>query len=87
MRHSSSEDLHVQLRDLEGILLPSRVECIDGVPHVTVLRAVLAHQHIPSSVDHCLNTRRSRSVTSVLADHLLPIKDLHCGTELHAPWS
>jgi hypothetical protein len=70
MGHSSYEDLRVHLRDLEGILLPSRVECIDGVPQVTVLRAVLAHQCLPSSADHCLSTRHSRSGTIVPANHL-----------------
>jgi hypothetical protein len=27
-----------------------------------------------------------RGGTSMLADHLLPIKDLHGAGELHAPW-
>jgi hypothetical protein len=85
--HSSSKDLWVHSRDLESILLPLRVECIDGVLQVTVLRMVLAHQCLPRSVDHYLSTHCSRSGTSVPTDHLLPIEDLHCATELHVPWS
>jgi hypothetical protein len=75
------------MRNLEGLLLHYRVEGIDGVPQVTVLRAVPARQCLPSSIDHCLYTRRSRSRTSVPANHLWPIEDLHCATELHASWS
>jgi hypothetical protein len=31
VRHCSSEDLRVHLRNLESILVPLRVECVDGV--------------------------------------------------------
>jgi hypothetical protein len=48
--HSSSHDLQVHSRDLEGILLPSRVECIDGVPQVTLPRGVPACQRLSSSI-------------------------------------
>jgi hypothetical protein len=85
--HSSYEDLRVHSRDLEGILLPSRVECIDGMPQVMLLREIPARQRLPTSVGHCLSTHRSRSGTSVLAHHLQPIGDLHYAIELHAPWS
>jgi hypothetical protein len=84
--HSSSKDLRVHSRDLEGILLPSRVECIGGVPQVTMLRVVLAHQCLPCSVLHCLSTRRSRSKISVPVDHLRPIENHHYATKLHASW-
>jgi hypothetical protein len=77
MRHRSFKDLQVQLRDLESILLPPRVECVDRVLQVTVSRAVLAYQRLPSSVGHCLNTRRLRGGTSVHVDHLLAVEDLH----------
>jgi hypothetical protein len=85
VRHHSSEDLRVQSRDLESILLPPRVECVDGVLQVMVPRAVPGHQRLPSSVSRCLSTRRTRSRTSVPADHLLSIEDLHCAIELHVP--
>jgi hypothetical protein len=51
-----------------------------------VLGAALAHQCLPSSVCHCLNTGRTRGGTSVLANHLLPVEDLHGVGELQAPW-
>jgi hypothetical protein len=86
MRHHSSEDLRVHSRDLESILLPPRVQCVDRVLPVTVPRAVPAHQRLPSSVSHCLSTGHTRGGTSLLVDHLLPIKDLHGAGELHAPW-
>jgi hypothetical protein len=85
MGYSPSKDLQAHSRNLEGILLPLRVECIDGVPQVTVPRAVPTHQHLPSSISHCLSARRSRSRTSVPADHKRPIEELHCATELHTP--
>jgi hypothetical protein len=50
MRHHPSEDLWVHLRDLESILLPPRVECVDGVLHITMQKAFPAHQRLPSSV-------------------------------------
>jgi hypothetical protein len=84
VRHCSSKDIWVHSRDLESILLPPMVECIDRVLQVTVLRAVLARQCLPSSVSHCLSTSRKRGRTSMLADHLLPIEDLHYAGELHA---
>jgi hypothetical protein len=87
MGHSSSEDLRVHSRDLESILLPLRVECINGVLRVMVLRPVPVCQCLPNSVGHSLSTHRSRSRTRVPTDHLLSIEDLHCATELHAPWS
>jgi hypothetical protein len=87
MRHRSFEDMRVYLRDLESILLPSIVECVDGVLQVMVLRAVPSRQCLPSNVGHCLSTRRSRSGISVPVDHLLSIKDFHCVDELHAPCS
>jgi hypothetical protein len=87
MRHQSSEDLQVHSRDLESILLPPRVECVDRVLQVTMPRAVIAHQRLPSNVGHYLNTRRSRGGTSVSADHLLAIEDLHYAGELHASCS
>jgi hypothetical protein len=51
-----------------------------------VPRVVLAHHCLPSSVGHCLSTSHTRGGTSMLVDHLLPIKDLHGVGELHAPW-
>jgi hypothetical protein len=75
--------MQVHSRELESILLLSRVECIDGVPQVVVPRAIPAHQCLPSSVGHYLSTHRSRSGTSVHADHLLSIEDLHYAAELH----
>jgi hypothetical protein len=87
MRHRSFEDMRVYLRDLESILLPPIVECVDGVLQVMVPRAVPSRQCLPSNVGHCLSTRRLRSEISVPADHLLSIKDLHCVDELHAPCS
>jgi hypothetical protein len=42
MRHSTSKDLRVHSRDLESILLPLRVECIDRVLQVTMSRVVPA---------------------------------------------
>jgi hypothetical protein len=86
MRDCSSEDLWVHSRDLESILLPPRVECIDHVLQITVPGAVLAHQCLPSSVYHCLSTSHTRGETSMLANHLLPIEDLHGAGELHVPW-
>jgi hypothetical protein len=84
MRHRSSEDLPVHSRDLESILLPPRVECVDGVLQI-VLGSVLACQCLPSSFCHCLSTGRMTGWTSMLADHLLPIEDLHSASKLHAP--
>jgi hypothetical protein len=34
--HRSSKDLRVHSRNLEGIPLPSRIECVDGVLQVMV---------------------------------------------------
>jgi hypothetical protein len=85
MRHRSSKDLRVHSRNLESILLPLRVKCIDGVLQVTMLRTVPAHQRLPSSIGHCFSTSCTKGRTSMLADQLLPIKDLHCAGELHAP--
>jgi hypothetical protein len=84
--HRSTEDLRVHSRDLERILLPVSVECVGRVLQVTVPRAVLARQRLPSSVGHCLGTSHTRGGTSMLAGHLLPIDDLHNAGELHAPW-
>jgi hypothetical protein len=50
-----------------------------------VLRAVPARQCLPSSVGHYLSISRMRGGTTILADHLLPIKDLDDVGELHAP--
>jgi hypothetical protein len=86
MRHRSAKDLWVHSRDLESILLPPRVECVDRVLQVMVLRAIPARQCLPSSIDRCLGTSRTRGGTSILADHFLPVKDLHCVGELHASW-
>jgi hypothetical protein len=86
VRHRSSEDLQVHLRDLESILLPPRVECVDGVLQVAVPRTVPARQCLLSNVDHCLSTSRMRGGTSMLVDHLLPIEDLHCADEFHVSW-
>jgi hypothetical protein len=77
VRHRSTKDLWVHSRNLESILLPLRVKCVDGVLPVTVLRTVPAHQR--------LSTSRTRGEASMLADHLLPVKDLHCAGDLHAP--
>jgi hypothetical protein len=41
----------------------------------------------PSSVGHSLSTGRMRGGTSMLADHLLPVEDLHGVGELHVPWT
>jgi hypothetical protein len=49
-----------------------------------VLGVVLARQCLPSCVCHCLIKSRTRGGTSVLADHLLPVIDLHGAGELHA---
>jgi hypothetical protein len=86
MSHHSSKDPWVHSRNLEGILLPPRIECVDGLLWVMVLGAVPTHQCLRSSVCHCLSTSRTRGGTSVLADHLLPIKNLHGARELHGPW-
>jgi hypothetical protein len=86
VRHCSFEDPWVHSRDLESILLPSRVECVDGVLQVTVLRTVPTCQCLPCSVGYCLNTGCTRGNTSMLANHLLPIEDLHGAGELLAPW-
>jgi hypothetical protein len=51
-----------------------------------VPRMVPAHQRLPSSVDHCLSTSHTRGGTNMLAKNFLPIEDLHCAGELHAPW-
>jgi hypothetical protein len=48
--------------------------------------AVPARQCLPCSICHCLSTSRTGSGTSVLANHLLPIEDLHSTGELHVPW-
>jgi hypothetical protein len=48
--------------------------------------AVQAHQCLPSCVYHYLCTNHTRGGTSVLADDLLLVKDLHGVGELHAPW-
>jgi hypothetical protein len=42
VRHCSSEDLRVHSRDLESIVLPLRVECLDGVLQMAVLGVVTA---------------------------------------------
>jgi hypothetical protein len=86
MRHRSSEDLWVHSRNLQSILLPLRVKCIDGVLQVTVPRMVPAHQRLPSSVCHCLGMGRTRSKTNMLTDHLLLVEDLYDAGKLHAPW-
>jgi hypothetical protein len=86
VRHRSSEDLQFHSRDLESIFLPQRVECIDGVLQVMVPRTVPARQHLPSNIGYCLSTGRMRGGTCMLADHLLPVEDLHSAGELHAPW-
>jgi hypothetical protein len=78
--------LWVLSRNLESILLPPRVKCVDGVLQVTVLRTAPAHQCLPSSVDHYLSISHMRGETSMFADHLLLIEGLHCAGELHAPW-
>jgi hypothetical protein len=86
VRHRSTEDLWVHLRNLEGTLLPLRVKCIDGVLQVTVPRAVPAHQCLPRCVCHCLIIGRTKGGTSVLANHLLLVEDLHGVGKLHVPW-
>jgi hypothetical protein len=58
MRHHSSEDLQVHSRNLESILLPPSVECVDGVLQVTVPGAVPAHQCLLSCVCHYLSTNQ-----------------------------
>jgi hypothetical protein len=50
VRHHASKDLRVHSRDLESILFPLRVECVNGVLQVMVPRAFPAHQRLPSSV-------------------------------------
>jgi hypothetical protein len=85
VRHRSSEDLQVHSRDLESIILHPRVECVDGVLQVTVLRAVLAHHCLPSSFGHCLSIGHSRSGTCVHTEHLISIEYLHDAIELHVP--
>jgi hypothetical protein len=47
VRHRSSEDLWVHLRDLESNLLPLRVECVDGVLQVMVAGLVPSRQCLP----------------------------------------
>jgi hypothetical protein len=86
VRHISFEDLRDRSRDLESILLPARVEYVDGVLQIMVLRMVPASQCLPTSVGHYLSISRTRGGTSMLANHLLPVEDLHCAGELHAPW-
>jgi hypothetical protein len=86
VRHRSSEDLWVHSRNLESILLPLRIECVDGVLQLTVAGMVPTGQRLPSSIYHCLSTRYTRGGTSMFADHLMPVEDLHGAGELHAPW-
>jgi hypothetical protein len=86
VRHRSSKDLWVHSRNLEGILLPSRIECIDGILQVTVPGVVPAHQCLSSSVNHYLSTSHMRGGTSVIADHHLPVKNLHGASEFQVPW-
>jgi hypothetical protein len=86
VRHCSSKNLLIHSRILESILLPLRVECIDEVHQVTVPRAVPTRQFLPSFDYHYLCTSNTRGGTSVLADHLLPVENLHGASELHAPW-
>jgi hypothetical protein len=86
MKHRSSKDLWIHSKDLESIIPPLRVECVDGVLQVMVPGAVPTGQHLPSSVYPCLSTSRTRGGTSMLADHLLSIEDLQCIGKLHAPW-
>jgi hypothetical protein len=87
VRHGSSEDLWVHSRDLESILIPPWVECANRVLLLMALRAVLARQYLPSSIGHCLSIGHMRGGTSMLADHLLLVKDLHNAGELYAPWT
>jgi hypothetical protein len=79
VRHRPSEDWRVHSRDLESILVPPRVECVDRVLQVMVLRVVLARQHLPQDKSH-------KGKASMLADHLLPVEDLFGVGELHVPW-
>jgi hypothetical protein len=74
VRHRSSEDLWVHSRDLESVLLPPRVECIDGVLQVAVPRTVLAHQHLPSSVGYYLSIGRTRAGQACLPTTSCPSK-------------
>jgi hypothetical protein len=83
--HRSSENLWVHSRNLESIHIPLRVECVDGVLQVTVMGAVHTRQSLPSYICHCLNTSCMRGRTSMLADHLLLVENLHGDGELHAP--
>jgi hypothetical protein len=52
VRHGSSKYLQVHSRDLGSILLPMRVECIDGVLQVVVPGVVPTRQCLLSSVCH-----------------------------------
>jgi hypothetical protein len=84
--HCSSEDLRVHSRNLESILLPLTMERVGGVLQVKVLGAVPAHQRLPSIICHYSSTSCTRGGTSMLADHLLSVEDLHYAGELHVPW-
>jgi hypothetical protein len=53
---------------------------------VMVPGAVQAHQCLPSSICYYLSTSHTRGRTSVLANHLMPVENLHGASELHAPW-
>jgi hypothetical protein len=86
VRHRSSGDLRVHSIDLESILLPLRVEYVDGVLQVMVSGAVVAHLCEPTSVSHYLSIGHRRVGTSMLADHLLLLDDLHGVCELLVPW-
>jgi hypothetical protein len=83
--HCFSEDLWVHSRNLEGILLLPRIECIDGILQVTVLGAIPAYQCLTSCICHCLSTSRTSGGTSMIGDHLQSIEDLHGARELHVP--
>jgi hypothetical protein len=86
VRHGSPKDLWVHSTDLESILLPLRVDCIDGVLQVTVLGVVTARQCLPTSVCHYLSTSHTRGGKSMLADHLMLVKELQGAAKRHVPW-
>jgi hypothetical protein len=85
MRHRSSKDLWVHLRDLESILLPLRVECIDSLSGHIAKSGSSSSVHAKKS--RPLPQHRSHEGWDKVAcrPHL-PIDDLHCAGEHHAPW-
>jgi hypothetical protein len=77
VRHRSPENLRVHSRNVEIILLPPSVECIDGVLEVTVPGAVLSlptKQCLPSKFFQCHGTSLMRVGQACLPTTSDPLK-------------